>query len=117
MYTFNTLYYMINKKNMFSNEEENIFNTSEENCPVLETILSAIFVSKPLGLLWDEDIIVEFLKEKGYKIVERVDENGETYLVPVKSESKYIPDSKNMLRKVFDREIQRTLIKWLLNGK
>ena len=90
---------------------------NEEDCPMINTILSAIFMSRPLGLIWDEDIIVDFLKEKGYKILERVDENGDTYLVPVKIGSKYIPDSRNSLRKVFDREIQVTLIKWLLNGK
>ncbi len=96
--------------------DQDIFS-NEEDCPMIDTILSAIFVSRPLGLIWDEDIIVDFLKAKGYKILERVDEDGETYLVPVKSESKYIPDSRNSLRKVFDREIQVALIKWLLDGK
>ena len=89
------------------------YEDSEEGCDVYEAVMSAIFLSRPLGILWDEDLIEEFLKTKGYKIIERTDENGEVYTVPVKNGSKIIPDQKNSLRRVFDREIQKTLINWL----
>jgi len=82
-------------------------------CEVFDAVMSAIFISRPLGILWDDDLIEKFLKNKGYDIIERVDEAGETYRVPVKSDSKIIPDQKNSLRKVFDREVQKTLLKWL----
>ena len=49
-----------------------------------------------------------------YKIIERTDEDGEIYTVPVKVGSKIIPDKHDTLRRVFDREIQKTLLKWLI---
>ena len=97
-----------------NDEELDDFFEDDDSCPMIETVLSAIFISRPLGFIWDEDIIIDFLKAKGYKIIERVDEDGESYVVPVKPDSKYIPEAKNMLRKVFDREIQKTLLTWLL---
>lgn len=82
-------------------------------CDVYEAVMGAIFLSRPLGIMWDEDLIEEFLESRDYKIVERTDKDGEVYTVPVKAGSKIIPDRRDTLRRVFDREIQETLITWL----
>jgi hypothetical protein len=75
--------------------------------------MSAIFVSRPLGILWEDDIIEEYLEFRNDKIVERTDDDGEVYTVPVKAGSKIIPDRRDSLRRVFDREIQETLLAWM----
>ncbi len=85
----------------------------EGHCDVLEAVLGAIFLSRPLGIIFDEDLIEEFLMSRGYKIVERTDDEGEVYTVPVKSGSKIIPDRRDSLRRIFDREVQESLITWL----
>ena len=82
-------------------------------CDVYEAVMGAIFLSRPLGIMWDEDLIEEFLESRDYKIVERTDKDGEVYTVPVKAGSKIIPDRRDTLRRVFDREIQEALITWL----
>ena len=82
-------------------------------CEVYHAVMNAIFLSRPLGILWDDDLIEDFLKSKNYRIVERVDEDGEVYSVPVKPGEKMISERRDSLRRVFDREIQETLIKWL----
>ena len=98
-----------------SPSSEIIEEEEDESPPAcIEHLLSAIFISRPLGILWDDDLIEEFLESLGYKIVERVDEDGEPYTVPVKPGSKLIPDRKDSLRRVFDREVQKTLLKWLI---
>ena len=82
-------------------------------CEVYDAVMSAIFLSRPLGILWDDDIIEEYLKFRKYKIVERTDDDGEVYTVPVKAGSKIIPDRRDSLRRVFDREVQEALLTWL----
>jgi hypothetical protein len=60
-------------------------------------------------------MIEKFLQAKGYKIVERTDDDGEVYTVPVKIGSKIIPDRRDSLRRIFDQEVQETLINWLIS--
>ena len=100
---------------IFGPDNEDELNGFEEDgpCDVYNAVMGAIFISRPFGILWDDDLIEEFLVHKGYKIIPRTDEEGEIYYVPVKKESKLIPDSKNTMRKVFDREVQQTILKWL----
>jgi hypothetical protein len=82
-------------------------------CEVYDAVMSAIFLSRPLGILFDEDLIEDYLRSRGYKIVERTDDDGEVYTVPVKAGSKIIPDRRDSLRRVFDREVQETLLAWM----
>ena len=82
-------------------------------CEVYDALIGAIFLSRPLGLIWDDDIIEEYLKFRKYKIIERTDDDGEVYTVPVKAGSKIIPDRRDSLRRVFDREVQETLLAWM----
>ena len=116
------------KKNIFGDtmseddflkdEDEEFDMINEEgHCEVFDAVMSAIFLSRPLGILFDEDLIIDFLQSRKYRIVERTDDDGEVYSVPVKVGSKVIPDSKSALRKVFDREVQETLITWMKSIK
>ena len=103
----------LNKEN---GGEENDWDGEEEGgCDVYDAVMSAIFLSRPLGILWDDDIIEEYLKFRKYKIVERTDDDGEVYTVPVKIGSKIIPDRRDSLRRIFDQEVQETLINWLIS--
>ena len=95
-------------------DDEDDFEENDDRLPCIEPILGAIFLSRPLGILWDDDIIEEFLSELGYSMIERVDDDGDVYVVPVKKGSKLIPDRRDSLRRVFDREIQKVLLKWLI---
>ena len=85
----------------------------EGGCDVYDAVMSAIFLSRPLGILFDEDLIEDYLRFRNYKIVERTDDDGEVYTVPVKAGSKIIPDRRDSLRRVFDREVQETLLAWM----
>jgi hypothetical protein len=94
--------------------EENDWDGEEEGgCDVYDAVMSAIFLSRPLGLIFDDDLIEDYLKFRDYKIVERTDDDGEVYTVPVKVGSKIIPDRRDSLRRVFDREVQETLLAWM----
>lgn len=77
---------------------------------------------RPFGILWDFEYMEDYLKFKGYKIIERTDEESEkTCKMAVKPGDKYIPDydrGTNILE-VFTDELQKTLLKWLksIDGK
>ena len=96
---------------------ENDWEDDDEGspCEVYDAVMSAIFLSRPLGILWEDSLIEKFLQAKGYKIVERTDDDGEVYTVPVKVGSKIIPDRRDSLRRIFDQEVQETLINWLIS--
>ena len=97
-----------------SGDNEELDGFDEDGpCDVYNAVMGAIFISRPFGILWDDDLIEEFLVYKGYKIIPRTDEDGDIYYVPVKKESKLIPDSKSSMRQVFDREVQKSILKWL----
>ena len=102
----------LNKEN---GGEENDWGDDEDAgyCDVYDAVMNAIFLSRPLGILWDDDIIEEYLKFRNYKIVERTDDDGEVYTVPVKVGSKIIPDRRDSLRRTFDREVQEALLAWM----
>lgn len=93
--------------------EENDWDGEEGSCDVYDAVMSAIFLSRPLGLIFDDDLIEDYLQSRGWKIVERTDDDGEVYTVPVKVGSKIIPERKDALRRTFDREVQETLIAWM----
>ena len=95
--------------------EENDWENDDEGspCEVYDAVMSAIFLSRPLGILWDDDLVEDYLRFRKYKIVERTDDDGEVYTVPVKVGSKIIPDRRDSLRRTFDREVQETLLAWM----
>jgi hypothetical protein len=102
----------LNKEN---GGEENDWEDNEDDghCDVYDAVMNAIFLSRPLGILFDEDLIEDYLTCRGYKIVERTDDDGEVYTVPVKVGSKIIPDRRDSLRRTFDREVQEALLAWM----
>ena len=100
----------LNKEN---GGEENDWESDGSPCEVYDAVMNAIFLSRPLGILWEESMIEKFLQAKGYKIVERTDDDGEVYTVPVKVGSKIIPERRDALRRTFDREVQETLLAWM----
>lgn len=93
---------------------ENWFDNEEENCPLAETIMSMIALSKPFGMLWHPDMMCKFLKERGYKIIERFDEEQDRDVqIAVKKNSNKIPTSGNLME-TFLEEVRNILFKWLL---
>lgn len=86
----------------------------EENCPYAEALTSMAFLPKPFGVVWPKEKIEKFLRGRGYKIIERFDEEEEEeYTVAIKPGQKKIPDESNLLS-VFEDELQEILIAWLL---
>ena len=74
-----------------------------------------VLQDKPLGIMWTKDKIVEFLKARGYKILDRKDSNGNDYVVAVKPDSSSIPDDGcSNIKEMFDAEIQDIFMKWIL---
>lgn len=89
---------------------------NEEDCPIIGAVLGAMLSSKPFGLTWDDENISKFLKQRGYKILTRHDEeNDRDYKVAVKpGESKISSDGFSNLRDIFDRELQEIILNWLI---
>lgn len=105
-----------------SNSEES--DEEDEGCWMFSTIASIIMNSnKPFGMNFESDKIEGFLKARGYKIVERYNEDlGDNIRVAIKSDSTHISgDMSDNIRTVFSREVQDILLGWLLkigkNGK
>lgn len=89
---------------------------SEMPCSFGHIFLNLLKMPKPLGYHFPQDKIVEFLKERGYKIINRYsDTMGEEYPVAIKPGSSYVPGNDySNVREVFDEEVQDILLKWLL---
>lgn len=90
-------------------------NYEEEPCAVFDAICSMIFMPKPLGWIWPEDKIEYFLKERGYKIIEKKSKDDEVIKIAVKPDASCIPDLEHgNLREIFDSECQDILLSWML---
>lgn len=85
----------------------------EEDCPYLGILTALTLQDKPLGIMWTADKMMEFLKARGYKLLERKGTGGNEYIVAVKPSDSSIPDHSN-IKEVFDNEIQDILMKWVL---
>ena len=86
------------------------------DCPLTEILLNSMVMPKPLGYVFPQEKMEEFLKQRGYKIIKRYSEAREQdYNVAVKSGSSSIPeDDYSNVREVFDGEVQDILLSWLL---
>lgn len=89
----------------------------EEICPYTEMIISAILSGKPFGMNWTSDIMSDFLKKRGYRVITRHDnKSNKDYQVAVKPGDKVISgDGHSNLEKAFEEEVQLILSKWLLS--
>ena len=88
--------------------------SGHDDCPVLPMILSTIMLPKPFGMMWDDEIITEFLKARGYKILS-IKEDGDEFDVAVKSDDPVIPEEPNIVT-TFEKELQRSIINILLKN-
>lgn len=86
---------------------------NEEDCPYVNIFTALALQDKPLGIMWTVDKMVEFLKARGYKLLERKGTDGNEYMIAVKPSDSSIPDHSN-IKEVFDNEIQDILMKWVL---
>ena len=90
-------------------------DTEDDNCPYLDLIAAMVLQDKPLGIMWTKDKILEFLKARGYKILDRKDSDGSEYTIAVKPDSSSIPsEGHSNIKEVFDAEIQDIFMKWIL---
>lgn len=103
-----------NEEDQYENEEDYAFypESDEEPCPFIDLVCSMLGINKPFGFMWEEEKMIEFLKERGYKILERKTNDGTKYKVAGKS---YIPEEEvSNIANVFSSEIQDIILKWLL---
>ncbi len=102
-----------------------ITEDEEDSCPFVNDLISFIEFKAStsfLGLPWRrEDVIKKFLKARGYKILERVDDDCKKYCVAVKPDTSAIPDYDN-LRSTFLEEAEDLVVDMMIkfskdNGK
>lgn len=97
-------------------DEESIGMDGEfdENCP-MEGVFSSLYkLPKPFGIMWERDKMIEFLHKRGYKIINRVNEDlDEEYSVAYNDKSTYIPNHDN-INEAFIDEYQDIMMKWAL---
>lgn len=88
----------------------------DEFCPMTDILLSAMMIDKPLGILWKNEIMEDFLIKRGYKIITRhSDVTGNDYKVAFKTSDSCIPETDvDNIRNVFNDEVQEILSNWLL---
>ena len=101
-------------------DEENIEfypegDDTNEDCPYLNIITALLLQNRPLGIFWNADKMIEFLKARGYRVLDRKDSDGNEYSIAVKPSDSSIPDEgRSNIKDIFDNEIQDVLIKWVL---
>lgn len=99
-------------------DDEFMFSPPEDDdeCPYGNMLMALAFQDKPFGILWSKDKVFEFLKARGYKLLDRKNkETGEEYTIAVKSGSPNIPDSGyGNTKETFNNEIQDIIMKWIL---
>lgn len=93
------------------------FVDEEDGCPFVDDLMGFIEFKAStsfLGLPWRrEDVILKFLKARGYKIIERVNENKEKYRIAVKPDTSELPDYSN-IRSTFLEEAEDCVIDMMI---
>ena len=93
---------------------DNYFNGDEECYMAKKMAESLAFLDKPFGISWDLELVKKFLEQKGYKVVIRLNNDGERYYSVFNPEdSDCIPDEQNIMD-VFSYEVQVALLNWFL---
>lgn len=101
-----------NNRDMDRDFDDNFM--SDDECPAIKNIYRFLFLPKPFGMLWSFKNMEDFLKHRGYRIIERVDEDGNSIDVAVKRGDSYIPDAtRTNIVDLFEEELQLVLLKWL----
>lgn len=108
---------MKEEKNMFDFEDffEN-GGEGHEDCPVMPMVAAAMMMPKPFGMMWDDDVIRNFLESRDYKILKvQGEEDDREFEVAVKRGESTIPDEPNIIA-VFERELQDLFLKFLIKN-
>ena len=94
---------------------DNYFNGDEECVMARKMAESIAFLDKLFGISWDLELVKEFLEERGYKVIIRLDDKGEQYysVFPKDDNDDVIPDFQNIMD-IFSYEVQKSLLTWLL---
>lgn len=88
--------------------------SEEKDCPYAETLLRLMLTPHPFGMPWKTDQMVGFLRKRGYKVIERFDEeSSDYYYVAVKPHEPTMPTTGNLIE-VFVGECQEIILKWLI---
>lgn len=92
------------------------FDENDDDCPYLSIIASIALNDKPFGILWPTDKMKEFLKSRGYRILNRKNKDtNEDYELAIKPNSNSIPDDGHSnMKEAFDSEMQDIILKWVL---
>ncbi len=89
--------------------------SEDDNCPYLDLIAALALQDKPFGIMWPKDKMIEFLKVRGYKLLDRKDKDGDTYEVAVHPKNSSIPDNgRSNIKEAFDSEMQDIIMKFIL---
>lgn len=109
---------MIGDENNYQSFDDEEFDDCDEDvCPYFQLLIGGIMSDKPFGIVWSEDNIKDFLRQKGYKIITRYSkEKDREYTIAIEPDSEYLPDNGEYsnIRDVFSNEVQKLLTKWLL---
>jgi len=93
------------------------FNNEEDSCPFVDDLIGFIEFKAStsfLGLPWRrEDVIIKFLKARGYKIIERVGKDKEKYRIAVKPDTTELPEYSN-IRSTFLEEAEECVIDMMI---
>lgn len=101
-----------NENEEFDNNEDEEIVFEELDCPIAG-IFSAN-LNTPFNIFWPKEKMINFLKERGYKIINKYsEEDGNNIDIAVKLDQSLIPETEN-IKEVFNSEIQDILLKWLL---
>jgi hypothetical protein len=114
-----------NDGNYVDDYDEYIESNDDDSCPFVDELIDFIdfkVSTSFLGLPWKrEDIIIKFLKERGYKIIERVNKDKQKYNIAVKPSDSELPEFSN-IRSTFLEEAENLIIDMMIkfsknNGK
>lgn len=115
------------EEDYFEDGLENIFDEllgdddieNEENCP-MSSLFKVMMQTRPFGIEWEKDKVVDFLKQNGYEIHQKKSKiDGSEFTLAYKAGVTKPIDEINItnLSKEFSRTIQDILLKWLLRIK
>ena len=84
---------------------------------ISNAMLTLGLMPKPFGMTWRIDQMSEFLKKRGYTVLNRFDKKtGNDYVVVVDPKDEYIPEEGvSNIVDVFATEVQKILLNWLIN--
>lgn len=91
----------------------------EDSCPV-ESVYKAMMQTRPLGIDWEKDKVIDFLKKNGYEIHQKISKiDGSEFTVAYKEGVTDPIEELSMtnLSKEFSRTIQDIILGWLMKIK